>query len=88
MRNVMRPLAGLFARSQARPNAGDRKTTSRWCRWLMRSLVFLLFFCASSFAQLYEATRCVYHEGDDMRWAQPDYDDSGWAKVATVSRAS
>lgn len=29
-------------------------------------------------AQIVEATNCVYREGDDPQWAQPEYDDSGW----------
>jgi len=48
----------------------------------MRRGLLLLFSCASAFGQLYEAKSCLYREGDDPRWAQPDYDDSGWAKVA------
>jgi len=44
----------------------------------MRKGLLLLFISASAFAQVYEAKNCVYREGDDPRWAQPDYDDNGW----------
>ena len=44
-----------------------------------------MFFCASAFGQVYKAKDCVYREGDDPRWARPDYDDSGWANVAPFS---
>ena len=29
-------------------------------------------------AQIVEATNCVFREGDDPKWAQPEFDDSGW----------
>ncbi len=28
-----------------------------------------------------EATGCVFHEGDDPRWAQPDFDDRDWSRT-------
>jgi len=52
----------------------------------MRRGLLLVFFCASAFGQAYEAKSCVYREGDDPRWAQADYDDSGWSKPARASR--
>jgi sigma-B regulation protein RsbU (phosphoserine phosphatase) len=47
----------------------------------MRSGLFLLLFCASAFAQVYEAKNCVYREGDDPAWARTDYDDSTWQRT-------
>jgi sigma-B regulation protein RsbU (phosphoserine phosphatase) len=44
----------------------------------MRRALLLLVVCSSAFAQVYEAKNCVYREGDDARWARPDYDDTGW----------
>ena len=41
----------------------------------------MLLFAMPVFAQVYEAKNCVYREGDDPRWAQPDYDDSAWQRT-------
>jgi hypothetical protein len=49
----------------------------------MRLLLFLVVapsFVRGLQAQVVETTHGVYREGDDPRWARPDYDDSGWAK--------
>ena len=59
------------ARSRQKPSNGARRMTLRSCRWPMRSLVLLLFFCASSFAQLYEAKSYVYRDCDDLQWSRP-----------------
>jgi len=36
--------------------------------------------------QFHEPTRCVFHEGDDPRWAEPAYNDTAWGTHAGSSR--
>ena len=37
--------------------------------------------------QLFDPVRCVFHEGDNIDWAQPEYDDSRWP-TAEASQAA
>src|ERR1035441_5152041 len=47
----------------------------------MRKLILLLLVGLPLHGQMVEAKHCVYHEGDDSQWAQPDYDDTNWDKA-------
>ncbi len=47
-----------------------------------RALLLLLFFFASSLAAQQSLSiapqQCVWRQGDDLRWASPNLDESGW----------
>jgi hypothetical protein len=49
-----------------------------------RAVLFLmcppLLAHAQPSMELHEPTRCAFQEGDDPRWAQPDFDDAAWTK--------